>query len=93
MKDDSQEPDLIIEGITSCGDKEEFVISDTVHDGSSDIVDFYPLDLPEYKNYESFDHYCEYFPETIKWNIKIINSNLFYFLFLLNVLPKFIKFQ
>ncbi|MCJ7637522.1 MAG: hypothetical protein MUO21_08545, partial [Nitrososphaeraceae archaeon] len=66
LKDDSQEHDLIIEGITSCGYKEELVISDTVHDGSSDIVDFYPLDLPEYKNYESFDYYCEYFPETMK---------------------------
>ncbi len=71
LKDDSQEHDLIIEGITSSGDKEELVISDTVHDGSSSIVDFYPLDLQEYKNYESFDYYCEYYPETMKGNIKI----------------------
>jgi hypothetical protein len=73
LKDDSQEHDLIIEGITSSGDKEELVISDTVHDGSSSIVDFYPLDLQEYKNYESFDYYCEYYPETMKGNIKITN--------------------
>ena len=73
LKDDSQEHDLIIEGITSSGDKEELVISDTVHDGSSSIVDFYPLDLQESKNYESFDYYCEYYPETMKGNIKITN--------------------
>jgi hypothetical protein len=73
LKDDSQEHDLIVEGITSSGDKEELVISDTVHDGSSSIVDFYPLDLQEYKNYESFDYYCEYYPETMKGNIKITN--------------------
>ena len=73
LKDDSQEHVLIIEGITSSGDKEELVISDTVHDGSSSIVDFYPLDQQEYKNYESFDYYCEYYPETMKGNIKITN--------------------
>ena len=50
LQNDSQEHELIIEGITSSGDKEELVISDTVHDGSSSIVDFYPLDLQEYKN-------------------------------------------
>ena len=73
LKDDSQEHELIIEGITSSGDKEELVISDTIHDGSSSIVDFYPLDQQEYKNYESFDYYCEYYPETMKGNIKITN--------------------
>ena len=56
LKDDSQEHEFIIEGTTSTGDKEELVISDTVHDGSSNIVNFYPLDLQEYKNYESFDY-------------------------------------
>lgn len=73
LQNDSQEHELIIEGITSSGDKEELVISDTVHDGSSSIVDFYPLDQQEYKNYESFDYYCEYYPETMKGNIKITN--------------------
>ena len=73
LKDDSQEHDLIIEGITSSGDKEELVISDTVHDGSSSIVDFYPLDPHEYKNYESFDYYCEFYPETMRGSIKITN--------------------
>ena len=73
LKDDSQEHDLIIEGITSSGDKEELVISDTVHDGSSSIVDFYPLISHEYKNYESFDYYCEFYPETMRGNIKITN--------------------
>ena len=73
LKDDSQEHDLIIEGITSSGDKEELVISDTVHDGSSSIVDFYPLNPHEYKNYESFDYYCEFYPETMRGNIKITN--------------------
>jgi hypothetical protein len=73
LKDDSQEHELIIEGITSSGDKEELIISDIVHDGSSSIVDFYPLDLQEYKNYESFDYYCEYHPETMKGYIKITN--------------------
>ena len=53
MKYDAQEHELIIEeGITSRGDKEELVISNTVHDVSSSIVDFYPLDQQEYKNYE-----------------------------------------
>jgi len=73
LKNDSQEHAFIIEGITTSGDKEELVISDTVHDGSSIIVDFYPLDLQEYKNYESFDYYCEYHPETMKGNIQITN--------------------
>jgi len=73
LKDDSQEHDLIIEGITSSGDKEELVISDTVHDGSSSIVDFYPLDPHEYKNYKSFDYYCEFYPETMRGSIKITN--------------------
>jgi hypothetical protein len=73
LQNDSEEHELIIEGITSSGDKEELVISDTVHDGSSSIVDFYPLDLQEYKNYKSFDYYCEYYPETMKGNIKITN--------------------
>jgi len=73
LKDDSQEHDLIIEGITSSGDKDELVISDTVHDGSSSIVDFYPLDPHEYKNYESFDYYCEFYPETMRGSIKITN--------------------
>lgn len=73
LKDDSQEHNLIIEGITSSGDKEELVISDTVHDGSSSIVDFYPLDPQEYKNYGSFNYYCEFYPETMKGNIKITN--------------------
>ena len=73
LKNDSQEHAFIIEGTTSSGDKEELVISDTVHDGSSIIVDFYPLDLQEYKNYESFDYYCEYHPETMKGNIQITN--------------------
>ena len=40
LKNDSQEHAFIIEGTTSSGDKEELVISDTVHDGSSIIVDF-----------------------------------------------------
>ena len=73
LKNDSQEHAFIIEGTTSSGDKEDLVISDTVHDGSSIIVDFYPLDLQEYKNYESFDYYCEYHPETMKGNIQITN--------------------
>ena len=73
LKDDSQEHNLIIEGITSSGDKEELVISDTVHDGSSSIVDFYPLDPHEYKNYESFDYYCEFYPDTMRGSIKITN--------------------
>src|SRR5215203_3237690 len=73
LQNDSEEHELIIEGITSSGDKEELVISDTVHDGSSSIVNFYPLDLQEYKNYKSFDYYCEYYPETMKGNIKITN--------------------
>src|SRR6187200_1877876 len=71
LQNDSQEHDLIIEGITSSGDKDELVISDTVHDGSSSKVDFYPLDLQEYKNYKAFDYYCEYYPDTMRGNIKI----------------------
>jgi hypothetical protein len=76
LQNDSQEHDLIIEGITSSGDKDELVISDTVHDGSSSKVDFYPLDLQEYKNYKAFDYYCEYYPDTMRGNIKIINYTM-----------------
>jgi hypothetical protein len=72
LKDDPEEHEIIIEGITSDGDKEELVKSDEVQGGSSDTIVFNPEDLQEEdKNYQSFEYYCEYHPDTMKGKIKL----------------------
>lgn len=71
LKDDPEEHEIIIEGITSDGDKEELVKSDEVQGGSSDTIVFNPEDLQEDKNYQSFEYYCEYHPDTMKGKIKL----------------------
>lgn len=72
LKDDPEEHEIIIEGITSDGDKEELVKSDEVQGGSSDTIVFNPEDLQEGdKNYQSFEYYCEYHPDTMKGMIKL----------------------
>ena len=70
LKDDPEEHEIIIEGITSDGDKEELVKSDEVQGGASDTIVFNPEDLQEEdKNYQSFEYYCEYHPDTMKGKI------------------------
>ncbi|MGB9167779.1 MAG: hypothetical protein WCB31_02515 [Nitrososphaeraceae archaeon] len=72
LKDDPEEHEMIIEGITSDGDKEELVKSDEVQGGSSDTIVFNPEDLQEEdKNYQSIEYYCEYHPDTMKGKIKL----------------------
>ena len=72
LKDDPEEHEIIIEGITSDRDKEELVKSDEVQGGSSDTIVFNPEDLQEEdKNYQSIEYYCEYHPDTMKGKIKL----------------------
>jgi len=72
LKDDPEEHEIIIEGITSDGDKEELAKSDEVQGGSSDTIVFNPEDLQEEdKNYQSIEYYCEYHPDTMKGKIKL----------------------
>src|SRR5574339_70735 len=74
LKGDPEEREIIIEGITSDRDKEELVKSDEVQGGSSDTIVFNPEDLQEDKNYQSFEYYCEYHPDTMKGKIKLVTK-------------------
>lgn len=74
LKGDPEEHEIIIEGITSDRDKEELVKSDEVQGGSSDTIVFNPEDLQEDKNYQSFEYYCEYHPDTMKGKIKVVTK-------------------
>ena len=70
LQNDSPEHEIIIEGITSDGDKKELVKSDEIKGGSSDTIKFNPEDVQD-KNYQSFEYYCEYHPDTMRGNISI----------------------
>ena len=74
LKGDPEEHEIIIEGITPDRDKEELVKSDEVQGGSSDTIVFNPEDLQEDKNYQSFEYYCEYHPDTMKGKIKLVTK-------------------
>ena len=71
LQDDSEEHEVIIEGISSDGKKEEIIVSDEVQGGSSDIINFNLADLQE-DDYQSFEYYCEYHPDTMRGKIAIL---------------------
>lgn len=77
MKGDSEEHEIITEGVTSDGDKEELVKSDEIEDGSSTAINFNPADIQEdnsssSSNYQSLEYYCEYHPDTTRGQVQII---------------------
>ena len=70
LQNDSEEHEIIIEGITSDGDKEELVASDEIKGGSSNTIKFNPEDVQD-EDYQSFEYYCEYHPNTMRGKISI----------------------
>jgi len=70
LQNDSPEHEIIIEGITSDGDKKELVKSDEIKGGSSDTIKFNPEDVQD-EDYQSFEYYCEYHPDTMRGKISI----------------------
>lgn len=70
LQDDMEEHEIIIEGTSSDGDKEELVKSDEIEGGSSATVKFNPEDVQD-EDYQTFDYYCEYHPDTMRGNISI----------------------
>jgi plastocyanin len=70
LQNDFEEHEIIIEGITSDGDKEELVASDEIKGGSSNIIKFNPEDVQD-EDYQSFEYYCEYHPDTMRGKISI----------------------
>ncbi len=71
LQNDSPEHEIIIDGITSDGDKKELVKSNEIKGGSSDTIKFNPEDVQD-KNYQSFEYYCEYHPDTMRGQVQII---------------------
>jgi plastocyanin len=71
LQNDSEEHEIIIEGITSDGDKEELVASDEIKGGSSNTIKFNPEDVQD-EDYQLFEYYCEYHPDTMRGKISII---------------------
>ena len=70
LDDDTEEHELIIEGVNSNGDKEEIIASDEIEHGSFDTFKFDPDDL-ELSKYTTFAYYCEYHPDTMLGEIQI----------------------
>ena len=70
LSNDTEEHEIIIEGTTSDGDKEEIVKSDEIEGGSSATVKFNPEDVQD-GDYQSFEYYCEYHPDTMRAKISI----------------------
>jgi hypothetical protein len=83
VKGDPEEHELIIEGISSNaattaattdneGKGEELVASEEIEDGSSTSVHFNPGEIQEgNRNYQSFEYYCEYHPDTMRGKVQI----------------------
>ena len=68
---DETEHQLIIEGISDGGKKtEELISSDEIENGSSNTVNFNPSDI-DTSDYESFEYYCEYHPDTMLGKVQI----------------------
>ena len=68
---DPVEHQLIIEGVSDGGKKtEEIISSDEIENGSSTTVNFNSSDI-DTGNYDSFDYYCEYHPETMLGKLQI----------------------
>ena len=68
---DPAEHELVIEGVSDKGLKtEEIISSDEIENGSSTTVNFNSSDI-DTGNYDSFDYYCEYHPETMLGKLQI----------------------
>ena len=68
---DPVEHELVIEGVSDGGKKtEEIISSDEIENGSSTTVNFNSSDI-DTGNYDSFDYYCEYHPETMLGKLQI----------------------
>jgi hypothetical protein len=72
LKGDTEEHEIVIEGASDAGGKgEELIASDEIEDGSSTAINFNPEDDQD-KNYQSFEYYCEYHPDTMRGQVQII---------------------
>ena len=68
---DPAEHELIIEGVSGKGLKtEEIISSDEIKNGSFTTVNINATDI-DTGNYDSFDYYCEYHPETMLGKLQI----------------------
>ena len=68
---DEIEHQLIIEGVSDGGKKtEELISSDEIENGSSTTVNFNTADT-DTNDYESFEYYCEYHPDTMIGKVQI----------------------
>ena len=68
---DPAEHELIIEGVSGKGLKtEEIISSDEIENGSSTTLNLNTTDI-DTGNYDSFDYYCEYHPETMLGKLQI----------------------
>ncbi len=68
---DPAEHELIIEGVSGKGLKtEELISSDEIENGSSTKLNLNTTDI-DTGNYDSFDYYCEYHPETMLGKLQI----------------------
>ena len=68
---DPAEHELVIEGVSGKGLKtEEIISSDEIENGSSTTVNFNSSDI-DTGNYDSFEYYCEYHPETMLGKLQI----------------------
>ena len=68
---DPAEHELVIEGVSGKGLKtEEIISSDEIENGSSTTVNINATDI-DTGNYDSFDYYCEYHPETMLGKLQI----------------------
>ena len=56
MKGDSEEHEIVTEGVTSDGDKEELGKSDEIEDGFSTAINFNPADIQEDNNNNSSNY-------------------------------------
>lgn len=70
LEDDPEEHELIIEGISSNEENEELVKSDEIEEGSSNTINFNLEDI-DTGDYQSFEYYCEYHPETMRGKVQI----------------------
>jgi hypothetical protein len=68
---DPTEHELIIEGVSADGkETEELISSDEIENGSSTTVNFNPSDINT-TDYQSFEYYCEYHPDTMIGKVQI----------------------
>ena len=68
---DPAEHELVIEGVSGKGKKtEEIISSDEIKNGSSTTINFNSSDI-DTGNYDHFDYYCQYHPETMLGKLQI----------------------